>query len=294
MINYHALHRSHSYFEGWYFKHQNADSDIAFIPGVNFNELGEKNAFIQVITKEGSFHISYPYSEFRAWRYKVAVRIGKNIFTEKGMKIDIQNPEIECTGTVRYLSPTPIKSDIMGPFHLIPFMECNHGIISMKHDLTGSITLNKRKMDLSGGTGYIEKDWGTSFPSSYLWMQCNRFTDTSCSVMVSIAEIPFTGFHFQGCIAVVCFRGREYRFATYRGVQIVRCGETGFILKQGKYLLEAEIQPRPSQKLFAPKSGEMSRVIHESVSSSVRVRLFVDDIALFDLTSDEAGCEYVE
>ncbi|MCK7537696.1 MAG: tocopherol cyclase family protein [Marinilabiliales bacterium] len=29
--------------------------------------------------------------------------------------------------------------------------------------------------DFSGGRGYIEKDWGHSFPSAYVWMQSNHF-----------------------------------------------------------------------------------------------------------------------
>lgn len=288
------FHRSRSFFEGWYFKHQSEDGAVAFIPSVSFNQAGEKNAFIQVITKEGSFRLSYPYSTFRICRKKFSVRVGKNAFTEKGVHIDMTDSDIRCTGDIRYGPLTPISSDIMGPFHFIPFMECNHGVISMRHSLTGSIILNGRKIDFNVGTGYIEKDWGSSFPSCYLWAQCNRFSDPSCSIMASIAEIPFAGFHFQGCIAVVCFQGREYRFATYLGVRVVRCTETGFVLWQGKYVLEAEILSRPSQKLFAPQLGEMSRVIRENMDSRVRFRLYAGNISIFDLTSEEAGCEYVK
>jgi len=288
------LHKSRSSFEGWYFKHQSEDGAVAFIPSVSFSQAGKKNAFIQVITKEGSFRLSYPYSAFRVCRKKFSVRVGRNVFAEKGVYIDMTGSDIRCTGDISYSPLTPIASDIMGPFRFIPFMECNHGIISMRHSLTGSITLNGLKIDLNGGTGYIEKDWGSSFPSRYLWVQCNRFSDPSCSIMASVAEIPFAGFHFQGCIAVVRFQGREYRFATYLGVRVVRCTETGFILQQGKYLLEAEILSGSSQKLFAPKSGEMSRVIRENMDSRVRFRLHADNISLFDLTSEEASYEYVK
>lgn len=294
MNNFHGANKLHSYFEGWYFKHQSETNAIAFIPGINFNEQGEKEAFIQVITRDTSFQISYPYSAFSVCRHKPAVRIGNSIFTDKGIKIDIHDPKIDCSGTIKYAPLTPLKSDIMGPFRFIPFMECNHGIISMKHDLTGSITLNGKKIELSDGTGYIEKDWGTSFQTSYLWVQCNRFIESTCSIMVSIAQIPFAGLHFRGCIGVVLFQGREYCFATYNGVQIVRCSETGFILKQGEYLLEVDMLSRSPQQLFAPQSGVMSRVIRENTSCRARFRLYVGSRLLFDLQSEEAGYEYVQ
>ncbi len=294
MNNFHGTHRSHSYFEGWYFKHQSTVNAIAFIPGVNFDEQGEKKAFIQVITRDASFQINYPYSAFRVCRQRPAVRIGNNVFSDKGVKIDIRDSKINCTGTIKYGPLTPLKSDIMGPFRFVPFMECNHGVISMKHSLTGSLTLNGEEIDLNGGHGYIEKDWGTSFPTRYLWVQCNRFTENSCSIMVSIAEIPFGGLHFQGCIGVVNFKGMEYRFATYNGVKIVRCNEAGFILKQGEYVLEVDMLSKSPQQLFAPKSGVMTRMIRENTSCRARFRFYRRNVLLFDLKSDEAGYEYVK
>lgn len=67
---------------------------------------------------------------------------------------------------------TPLRSDIMGPFRFLPGMECSHGVISMGHSLEGKLDLNGKRIDFSGGTGYVETDRGRSFPSAYLWTQC--------------------------------------------------------------------------------------------------------------------------
>jgi tocopherol cyclase len=294
MNNFHGQHRNHSYFEGWYFKHQSTSNAVAFIPGVNFNEQGEKNAFIQVITRDTSFQINYPYSSFRVCRHRPALRIGDNVFSDKGVRINIRDSNINCHGTIKYASLSPLKSDIMGPFRFIPFMECNHGVISMKHSLTGSLTLNGEEIDLDGGHGYIEKDWGTSFPASYLWVQCNRFTEPSCSIMVSIAKIPFAGFHFQGCIGVINFKGKEYRLATYNGVKLIRYSEKGFIIKQGEYVLEVEILSKSPQQLLAPQLGVMTRMIRENTSCRAHFRFYRRNALVLDLQSDEAGYEYVK
>ncbi|HEX3037617.1 MAG TPA: tocopherol cyclase family protein [Oscillospiraceae bacterium] len=294
MTNFHGANKTHSYFEGWYFKHQGKEHTVSFIPGVNFDSQGKKSAFIQVITDAASFYLEYPYLCFHPSDRKMSLQIENNKFFDTGVEINIQTSEIHCTGTIKYESFNPPASDIMGPFRLFPFMECHHGIISMGHGLKGSLLLNNEEIDFDNGIGYIEKDWGTSFPKKYLWVQCNDFAETPCSVMVSIAKVPFCGKNFNGCICIVNFNGKEYRLATYKGVQIIRYDETGFVLKQGDYVLSADILSQNSQKLFAPQSGGMLRTIHESASCCARFRFYKKNELLFDLQSNHAGFEFVK
>ena len=91
--------------------------------------------------------------------------------------------------------------NIMGPFTYIPNMECNHGVVSMSHTINGSIQLNDETWEFKNDKGYIEKDWGTSFPKRYIWIQGNHFKNTNTSFMLSLAHIPFIGFSFEGLIA---------------------------------------------------------------------------------------------
>ena len=79
----------------------------------------------------------------------------------------------------------------MGPFSHLSFMECNHAILSMKHSVSGILMFNGKILNFDQGIGYIEKDWGTSFPSSYLWCQANDFFTRTTSFFLSIATIPF-------------------------------------------------------------------------------------------------------
>lgn len=282
------------FFEGWYLKHQNAGHTIAFIPGISRDESGRESAFLQVITDETSCSIPFPYASFRSDPRGFALRVGGQLFSGRGVRVDLTAPGFSCRGAVRYGPLTPLQSDIMGPFRFVPFLECRHGVISMKHSLNGSLEVNGVTVDLNGGTGYIEKDRGSSFPSRYLWVQCNRFSDPSCSVMTSIARIPLPGFSFTGCIAAVCFRGREYRLATYSGAHILWWDESGFLLWQKDCMLEAELYPAPPNALMAPRCGTMARTIRESTACRARFRFFCHGSLLFDLQSGEAGFEYDE
>jgi len=142
MSNFNGCNKKKNFFEGWYFKHQKGDSTIAFIPGINIDDKGNKLAFIQVITNTNSYNINYPFSEFLVDKDKLEVVIGNNIFSERGVKLHIESEDISISGNIKYGELTPIKYDIMGPFAAIPCMECNHGVISLYHELNGEIIIN--------------------------------------------------------------------------------------------------------------------------------------------------------
>jgi len=178
----------------------------------------------------------------------------------------------------------------MGPFKFFP-MECRHAIISMRHALSGVLTLNGDELDFTGGVGYIESDSGRSFPSGYAWVHSGDFA-RECSVMASVARIPFYGLRFWGCICVVWLNGREYRLATYRGVKILRCEPDCIELKQGKYRLEITTSAHGGHKLPAPRSGKMSRLIRESISVPARFIFTEKNRSLLDEKSKHASYEY--
>jgi len=247
-------------FKGWYYKQQVNGKTLAIIPGKSSN-----CAFIFVITDAASFHIKYDLSEFIDGE---VVCIGKNTFSHKGIKLNITHGSFSIIGELKYSNLTPINSDIMGPFRFFP-MECRHGIISMRHNVSGKVKLNGQIWDFeNGGIGYIETDSGVSFPEKYTWVQSNNFVDTNatCSIMAAIAKIPFAGFHFWGCICVIMKNGKEYRLTTYKGVKIIKCKHNSIELAQGKYRLRIKVNQQAPQKLPAPKNGIMSRVIKESAA----------------------------
>jgi hypothetical protein len=95
-----------------------------------------------------------------------------------------------------------------GPFGFLPFLECYHGIIALDAKLSGSLILNGETIDFSGGRAYIEKDWGTNFPSRWcvqkaaapifaeshaldrIWIQSSSFGDNDSVLTVSLATVP--------------------------------------------------------------------------------------------------------
>lgn len=282
-----------SFFEGWYFKHQSRDFSIAFIPGINISKDGMKYSFIQVITRDSSYNIRYDFNDFSISEDKLTIKIRDNIFSTKGVILNIKNKDITVKGRLVYSDITPIKSDIMGPFAYFPFMECVHGVLSLNHKVSGNLFINNEEIKFIDDKGYIEKDSGKSFPKTYLWIQCNDFKIEDISVMVSIADIPFLGFEFKGCIAVVYYKGKEYRLATYNGVKLSSYNEKGLIIERGPYKLEIDIKNLSPQSLLAPNGGDMIRTIYENISCYARFKFYKDKNLLFDLESSNTSFEYV-
>ncbi|MEA4832520.1 MAG: tocopherol cyclase family protein [Oscillospiraceae bacterium] len=262
-------------FSGYYFKHQKNGRTVAFIPGIS-----DQGAFIQVITDSRSYHF-----EFSAAAMGKEITIGKCHFSTKGIHIDL--PGIQ--GDIMYSDVTPIKSDIMGPFRFFP-MECRHKIVSMRHKLNGSLRAENKIYDFNGGTGYIEGDSGRSFPEKYVWLQTNDFLDGS-SVMLSVAEIPFLGLHFEGCICVVLNRETEYRIATYHGAKAVLC-ENSIILCQGDLRLTADILSYGTGfSLASPHEGKLKDIIKENNNAKVLFKLTSKGKTVCDILSENAAIE---
>lgn len=293
-----------NYFEGWYFKHSNGSYGISFIPGINI-ENGSKNAFIQVITNDNSYFIKCDFNDFKFSHDPFYIRIGDNYFSDKCIYLNILDisQSLRIFGKLSYDNNTNIKStalspNIMGPFSYLSFIECNHAIISMKSSVSGFINLNNQFIDFTNGFGYLEKDWGLSFPKSYVWCEANNFNNSDSSFFFSMADIPFKLFHFKGFICTLIYNSKEFRFSTYNNSSIKKFNINDNIidisLKKGKYILNISSKILNSLELSAPIKGSMCKPIYESINSIVYIQLIENNKIIYSDTSFNCGIEVVK
>ena len=295
------------YFEGWYFKHVSANREhvFSFIPGISLTKKN-KHAFIQFIdgVSGETSYVSYPLSDFRYSEKDFELWIGDSYFSENGIKLRINSPELEAIGEIGYTDlvkyPSSIFSPgIMGWYSFVPFMECKHGIGSVLHNLSGSVKLNANETNFADGTGYIEKDWGTSFPESWIWLHCNTFEEPDCSFTFSVAKIPWLGSFFIGHICFLYLKGRFYLFATYNKSKITQLqfsdNTLEIELQRKNYVLQVSGIQKRSGELKAPAIGEMNRVIKESVDSEIELTLLKKNgEQIFTSKGKRAGMEIIE
>lgn len=276
----------HNFFYGWYLKCQSDMQTLAVIPAVHKTK-NKCTCSIQIITKDGAWIIPYAADDFR--RGRRSIKIGNNRFGEKGFQLAIHTPELTAKGSIGFGPLSPLKYDIMGPFSLVPFLECRHSVFSMRHTVRGKIQVNGQKYDFSNAWGYWEGDQGRSFPSEYAWTQC-CFADGS--LMLSVADIPLTGFHFTGVICAVLYKNREYRLGTYLGAKATQISRGRIRITQGNLELEARLLRRTEKVLKAPKEGDMVRTVRESVACSAFYRFRQGKRTLFEFETDRASFEY--
>ncbi|WP_319482940.1 tocopherol cyclase family protein [uncultured Draconibacterium sp.] len=279
---YHGWRRTQRYFEGWYYKVISADEQqaFAFIPGIAMDEQGKQHAFIQVLDGKAQ---TAEYFQFAAEAFSGAsgsfsVEVDGNTFTGNSMQLALN----DYSGTLQFKNTVPwpnkwYSPGIMGPYTFVPLMECYHGIVSMDHALEGMLNIGGKTIDFSGGRGYIEKDWGHSFPSAYFWMQSNHFAQPGISFKASVAKIPWLRSSFVGFIAGLYFNGRLFQFTTYNGTKLLRSfanqEQVELLMENKKYRLEVLAHRDHATELASPLAGIMDGRISESMTSKLEITL---------------------
>lgn len=282
MIFYSGVGNKRNYFEGWFFRICAGNFNCALIPSISVAD-GKRQAYIQVNCNDFSSSTVFDFEDFFA--SDTEVRIGNNVFSGDGMMFSCD----ELTINVRFGKFLPLGYDIMGPFKF--GTPCKHKIISMSHNVSGNITFRNKKISLENATGYAEKDWGTSFPSKYCWLQCNDFVNAKASFFCSVADI---GLPFRGLICALMIKDREYRFATYNFSRIQSFQNGMLEIKKLNYLLRiAFFASLSSNPLHAPVCGKMDNIIKEDLGGKLNLELFKNNKLLYSLNGQNAGIEVV-
>lgn len=302
-----------NYFEGWYYKYVSADQTHcwAFIPGISLAE-DDQHAFIQAINGHtgDTFYFRYPADEFSFSSSGLEICVGSSYFSDTMMVLDMEEGENFFRGEVSFENMTRYPSwlgrpGIMGWYRYMPFMECYHGVVSLNHDLKGHLNHNNEVLNFYGGRGYIEKDWGSSMPESWIWMQTNHFDQPGTSFMLSVARIPWIRDTFTGFLGFFLHQGKILAFATYTGAiiqdlhytdkstQLSIRGKNHLIDVHAK-LPESNLPNAGIGEIKAPTMGTMNRMIHENINSEINVN--ITDLSgnpLFSGTGRKSGFEMI-
>ena len=296
-----------NYFEGWYYKIVDKDEkhSLAFIPGVAFDKDGNGHSFIQVIDslEYNTEYFKFPLADFSYSKKDLDISIGSSTFRNNQIDLNLTNEQYSVSGHLDFSDIIPFpktmtRPGVMGPFSFVPFMECYHGVVNIDHKISGSLMINNEEVDFTDGYGYIEKDWGKSFPNWYVWIQSNYFSTKDASIMFSIADIPWFSKSFTGFLSFLKIKEEIYMFATYTGAKIKHLeysnGVIDITIEDKKHLLTISGSYDKSGILKAPKNGLMERTISESISSKVKVVLKdKKGNIIFEDYGEKAGLEVV-
>lgn len=282
---YHGTGKKGNFFEGWFFKvvDRSKQNIFAFIPGISLGD--DPHAFIQIIDGQThqSDYLRFPVKDFSASSKSLEIQIGENIFTESNIQLNIKTTQRSIIGKLEFaeFKPWPIKiasPGAMGWYAYVPYMECFHAVLSFDHAIQGTLSINDQDIQFDDGNGYIEKDWGKSFPSAYIWIQSNHFEKPGIGLMASVAKIPWLTGAFRGFIIGFLMDENFYKFATYTGAKLhyLRLNDTHVQLavSDRNFLLKIEAVRNEGGLLHAPYEMKMLRRVSETLISIVKVNLY--------------------
>ncbi|MDW5550254.1 tocopherol cyclase family protein [Methanosarcina sp.] len=308
---FHGRRKNKDFFEGWYFKMVDYSEKRAYavIPGVSIaRDPLKSHAFIMFLDARAQKmnYFRYSLDDMKAGDKKFELTIGESFFSTSEMNLNLKQGRDRIIARISfkdtYSWPVKVLSPgVMGWYAFVPGMECYHGILSMDHAVEGFIEVNGIRKDLNGGRGYIEKDWGVSMPSSWIWMQTNHFDRNCISLSGSIAKIPWLGNYFTGYIFGFLYNKKLYKFTTYSGAKVTGLDVTDdkikIRLENKAYYLDINADRSEGVELPAPKLGEMTAKVNESLHSSINVTLLrktgSDTKLIYSGTGKNAGLELV-
>lgn len=279
-----------NYFEGWYFKVQTEEITLAFIPEISYDEEKNCSGSLQIVCEEKGYFFEYEYPAKMEMKKGIYIVLGKNVFTDVSIHLDIDEDDLKVKGDI-YLDDIGPSFNVMGILRFFP-TPCNHGILSMEQNLSGKLVFNETEYDFAGGKGYLETDFGHSFPKTYLWSQCNWFEDADCQISMAAVALPIGRHTVMGTYVCICFEGKKYKLATYKGAEVMGYSSSGFTITQGSYTFEGQREGGEPVELKSPIAGKMSGKTKEYLTCTVKYTLKKRGEVIFSLKSDMASFEY--
>ena len=304
---YHGKNKRKNFFEGWYFKIVDKKNNykLAIIPGVSYgHEEYDSHCFIQIINGKDFNYLSYDIENFKYNNSKFRICINSNIFTLESMSLSISHNNLSIYGNLIFKNLIKWPNSIINPgsmgfYNYLKFMECYSQVCAINGSIVGSLNINGIHTDFTGGKIYIEKNWGKSFPKSWLWIQSNSFKNRKVSVSCSIGTIPFPIKTFTGFIIGVTLENDFYSFTTINNSKInIKHFGDDICLTVSKNNLKLTIKTFTNKKDFltlkTPNKGSMNSTTKETINGEVYMLL--EDTKLnkkiFEDIGLSAGVEY--
>lgn len=306
---YHGFKKKKDFFEGWYFKIVDASCShmYAFIPGVLLSKDNHaSHSFIQIIDgvcKE-NYYLKYQKELFGAAKDRFLISVADCSFSLYSMQILISTPSFSCFGRLEFKNIKRWPDSILNPgsmgfYNYLTFMQCYTQVCALDMEIEGVMNINGKAVDFSGGRGYIEKNWGESFPYSWVWIQCNNFSKSKASLTCSIGHIPFPLGSFRGFLIGVYIDDEFYSFTTIKRnkLQIERRGLDVIIsVKNSRYILTVKTQTKPGGFIpcYGPRGNDMVVLLEETLCGVIDVELkeLITGKVLFKDTGLCTGIEF--
>lgn len=305
----HLESASAPFFEGWYFRVTSPGGrSLVLIPGAALSGQ-DSHSFLQLLDSGGQGQPpAYYYERFApdtlycSPDHLFILQAGC-VFSQDGMQLHLQTGQLSLAGSLIFSNRTHwpeglVSRGNMGLWGTLPGLECYSHVCVVDGAVRGQVTLNGEEIDFSGGSLYIEKNWGRSFPSRWFWAQCTDHGEDRVSLSCSVASVPLGPAQMTGFLLGMKLNDQFFPFTTANNscLRLIHY-RNGTLLEtqRGHLRLTARVFPgRQMVALKAPGSGKMVRQGYETLSGRIQLELYDlrEGLCLYNKTLPHCGVEY--
>jgi len=271
--------KKRNFFEGWFHKIYSAKHQTSFviIYGYTTGNYYDKFGFIQFLIPNKNVEIYYFSKNEISYNPKNhSVQMGSNILSLKEIKINLKDIYMD----LNISDNLPISSfkNSMGYAYFIPTLPCYHSILNKSHLISGEINLFNNKYLLDNDLGYMEKNWGTSFPEKYFWIQAVEPNNPNVSLLFSQAEIKWMGKSFIKHVGHLRLNGEELDLRTLTLFNVsydnTNPENITITIKSKQIKLEMSFSVAKKYMFKGPLKGKLSRDILHHSDSQIDLKIY--------------------
>jgi tocopherol cyclase len=270
--------RRSRFFEGWFQKVYSTQHQASFviIYGYATQNSYDTCGFIQLHVPNAAPQIIYfPQHDISLDANQHIVRMGDNVLTTE--MIDINTADITINLSLLNNKPIQTFGNSMGYSYYVPSLPCYHSVLNTSHRVSGRIRHKASEYTLNDEMGYLEKNWGTSFPEHYFWLHAVDPTDPSVSLLFSRADIRWLGQNFLKHVGHIRFDDKQIDLRQLKNFAVSSSipSSNKRVMQITSKALELEIAITSGQKVLlkGPRDGTLSRDILHYADAMIDLHL---------------------
>lgn len=286
-------------FEDWYIRLVDAKGEKIVSCNMRLNKIsssmqGSLKCTYDIGERKGSISVSVT----DVMSDETGVHFGQSVINKENIILDVQNAEGALSGHLELehvvdLNRSFLQPGMMGIYKYVPFMEFYQEVVVLRASTVGVINVDGEEVDFTGGSCYIQKQWGSKFPNIWVWAQCSGFDDANDTTLtLGIARLKVLFNYYTAFTIPIYYNEQVEIFSNYNGGQIAKLyrykGYLHLIITQKDKLLDVKIYGRDELECISSKETHGIRDVYECDKVKMEVKISEKGNMLWEGTS--LGC----
>lgn len=286
-------------FDEWYFKILDTTQQKIIIGEVNVKENNGKNS--------GVCHLIYNVNGEEKEDIipaenvnidKKGVYWANNIIAKNKVQIDIDRlfkGELIIEDVID-TKQSFIKPSVMGYYQYIPKLEFYEDVVALQGKINGMVCIDGKDTDFSGGSYYLQRQWGNKSPNVWLWAQCNGFKKKkSLALTIGVGRLKLWFNYYTAFAIPVYYDNRVEVFSNYNGGHIAKLyrykGYVHLVVTQKDKLLDVKIYGRDEIECVLDKETHGIRDVYGCNRVKLEVKITQNGKVILEDMSFECNIE---